>query len=105
MVQVLFLLLSLLLANTEEVTAFVLSGRQGAAVVTKFSTIFNHGDASSPRSAASGFDIRVDTANGAWGFCATSNPDQCDMVGTCFDDSGCSSGCGAGNPSLKSLTW
>jgi hypothetical protein len=87
------------------VTAAVLSGRQGTAVVTKFSTVFNRGDASRPRSAASGFDIRVDVANGVWGFCATSKPNQCGMAGICFDSAGCSTGCGPSNPSLGTLSW
>ncbi len=84
----------------------VLSGRQDtAAVVTKFSTVYNRGDASSPRSAASGFDIRVDTVNSLWGFCATSNPNSCGMVGICFDNAGCSTGCGLANPSVYTVRW
>lgn len=89
----------------ESTTAVAFDKRQGTALVTKFSTIFSGGDASNTRTAESGFDIRVDVANGAWGFCATSNPGQCDMAGSCFDSFSCSRGCGFGNIALKTLTW
>ncbi|KAH6631715.1 hypothetical protein F5144DRAFT_229611 [Chaetomium tenue] len=113
------LLLLLLLGIVEEVTASVLLGRQrppsdggttlaldkrqGSTVFTTFSVIFREGDASRRRTAESGFDIRVDVVNSAWGFCGSNNPKQCDMAGVCFDNFSCSTGCGSGNPALK--TW
>ncbi len=117
-----FPLLSLLLiCSVVEVMASVLFDRQrppsnNASILaldkrqqsfTTLSRIFAGGDASSPRTANSGFDIRVDLANGAWGFCGSNNPDQCDMAGTCVDNYSCSNGCGFGNGNtvLKTWTW
>ena len=82
-----------------------LDKREGS--FTTFSTIFSGGDASNTRKALSGYDIRVDLANGAWGFCDSNNAGQCDMAGTCVDDYSCSSGCGFanGNTVLKTWTW
>lgn len=115
------LLLLLLLSSVEEVTASVLLGRQrppsqsgttlvldkrqGTTVFTTFSAIFRDGDASRPRIAGSGYDIRVDVVNSVWGFCGTNNPSKCGMAGACFDSFSCSAGCGFRNTALKTLTW
>ena len=120
--MVLFPLLSLLLlSSVEEVTASALLGRQrpssdGAATLAldkreettdfiTFATIFDHGNPSWRRTAESGYDIRVDMANSAWGFCGSDNPGQCDMAGVCVDSFSCSRGCGFGNTLLKTWTW
>jgi hypothetical protein len=115
------LLSLLLLGSIEAVTASVLLGRQrppydvgttlaldkrqGTTAFITFSTIFLDGDASRTRTAESGFDIRVDVANSAWGFCGSDNPGQCDMAGTCVDSFSCSKGCGFGNTALPTWTW
>ncbi|KAK3905576.1 hypothetical protein C8A05DRAFT_12600 [Staphylotrichum tortipilum] len=97
------LLLLPLLGGGGQVTASALVGRQAAPIVTKFTTVYGGGDPSVRRTADSGYEIRVDTTNGAWGFCATKNANQCDMGDTCVDDTTCTAGCGFGNKALK--TW
>jgi len=122
--MVLFPLLSLLLlGGVEEATASALVGRQrlpsngtttlaldkrqGSYSFLTYATIYNGGDGSRRRTAQPGYDIRVDVANGAWGFCGSNNPGQCDMAGVCVDSFSCSRGCGFGfgNPGLKTWTW
>lgn len=111
----------LLLSSVGEVTAPALLGRhgppsngattlvldrcEGTTEFITFSTIFDHGDASRWRTAESGYDIRVDVANSAWGFCGSDDPGQCDMAGVCVDSFSCSRGCGFGNTVLKTWTW
>lgn len=103
--MVLFPLPSLpLLGTVGQVAASALFGRQDP-VVTSFSAVYVGGDASRRRTAESGYEIRLDVTNGAWGFCETKIPDQCDMGGTCIDDSACSAGCGFSNKGLRTWTW
>ncbi len=93
------------LGSLGQVTASVLLGRQAAPAVTKFATVYADGDASRPRYAMSGFEMRVDVAHTAWGFCATNNPNQCDLADSCVDNAACSTGCGFGSRVLKTWTW
>ncbi|UNI22183.1 hypothetical protein JDV02_008094 [Purpureocillium takamizusanense] len=70
---------------------------QGRAPEPQQSTCgFLNGDASKPRTADPGFNCRVDTQNGLWGFCPTSvvYADDCGFAGSCVDDHGCSTACG-----------
>ncbi|SPQ24228.1 a0dff3bf-ce28-4154-a574-b1657f33762b [Thermothielavioides terrestris] len=84
-------------------TTLALDKRQETNGFITLSTVYKDGDASRPRTAESGYDIRVDVANSAWGFCGSNNPNQCDMAGTCVDSFSCSRGCGFGNTYLD--TW
>jgi hypothetical protein len=79
-------------------------------VATEFSTCgYVDGDISKPRIAPKGFNCRVDTLNGLWGFCPTSviAATDCGLGGFCFDGGPCSTGCG--RASLKNdpriRTW
>lgn len=109
-------LLLLLLSGVEGATAWALLGRQrapsdglekrqGSNSFLRFPTIYDEGDPTKPRTAESGYDIRVDVPNSAFGFCAANNPNQCDMAGVCVDSFTCSRGCGFGNTALKTWTW
>ncbi|KAK5662630.1 hypothetical protein OQA88_8544 [Cercophora sp. LCS_1] len=78
--------------------------------VTGFSTCgYVDGDPSKPRIAPNGFNCRVDTLNGLWGFCPTSvmAATDCGLGGFCFDGGPCSTGCGRSslrnNPKIR--TW
>jgi hypothetical protein len=86
-------------------TTPALETRQGTALFTTIATIYAGGDVSQARTANKGFDIRVDLANTAFGFCDSNNLNQCDMAGTCVDDFSCSGGCGFGNTALVTWTW
>ncbi|KAH8812980.1 hypothetical protein F5884DRAFT_832546 [Xylogone sp. PMI_703] len=57
---------------------------------------YNNGDPTKPRTANSGFNCRVDTKNGLWGFCPTTviAATDCGLAGCCIDTSNCSDGCG-----------
>jgi hypothetical protein len=119
--MVLFLLSLLLFGSVEHViasapmgrprppidgpTTLALDKRQETNGFITLSTVYKDGDASRPRTAESGYDIRVDVANSAWGFCGSNNPNQCDMAGTCVDSFSCSRGCGFGNTYLDTWTW
>ncbi|KAK4443162.1 hypothetical protein QBC34DRAFT_499179 [Podospora aff. communis PSN243] len=79
-------------------------------VATEFSTCgYVDGDISKPRIAPKGFNCRVDTLNGIWGFCPTSviAATDCGLGGFCFDGGPCSTGCGRAslknNPKIR--TW
>ncbi|KAL2256185.1 hypothetical protein VTK26DRAFT_2059 [Humicola hyalothermophila] len=67
------------------------------------------GDPSQPWIAPKGFNCRVDTAHGIWGFCPTTviAPTDCGLGAYCFDAGPCSTGCGRAslrnNP--KVTTW
>ncbi|TAQ88157.1 hypothetical protein B7494_g3549 [Chlorociboria aeruginascens] len=73
-----------------------LNKRQTTSRVVTSTCGFETGDPSKPRSANPGFDCRVDTDNGLWGFCPTTVnlPSDCGIAGSCFDGSGCLGGCG-----------
>ncbi|KAK0650039.1 hypothetical protein B0T16DRAFT_411067 [Cercophora newfieldiana] len=84
--------------------------RPRQATPTIFSTCgYVDGDPSKPRIAPQGFNCRVDTLNGLWGFCPTTvrAATDCGLGGFCFDAGPCSTGCGRAslrnNP--KITTW
>jgi hypothetical protein len=69
---------------------------------------FKTGDPNQPRTADEGFDCRVDTQNGLWGFCPTSvmAASDCGLAGNCVDSHACASGCGIfGNSKITTFTW
>jgi len=79
---------------------------------TAFSTCgYVDGDPLKPRIAPQGFNCRVDTLNGLWGFCPTTirAATDCGLGGFCFDAGPCSTGCGRAslinNPKITTWTW
>ncbi|KAF5021323.1 hypothetical protein F66182_6645 [Fusarium sp. NRRL 66182] len=67
------------------------------AVSTELSTCgYLNGDPDKERTADSGFNCRVDTRNGLWGFCPTTvlTASDCGLAGSCVDSHECSEGCG-----------
>jgi len=78
-------------------------------IVTELSTCgYLTGDPSLPRTANSGFNCRIDTSHGLWGFCPTSviSAVDCGLGGACVDSYACSKGCGyTNNPSMTTWTW
>ncbi|KAH8913059.1 hypothetical protein BR93DRAFT_974466 [Coniochaeta sp. PMI_546] len=76
-------------------------------IVTEMSTCgYLNGDPSLPRTANTGFNCRVDTSHGLWGFCPTTviSAVDCGLGGACIDSYACSKGCGyTNNPSMT--TW
>ncbi|KAF5674938.1 hypothetical protein FHETE_2689 [Fusarium heterosporum] len=67
------------------------------AISTELSTCgYLNGDPSKERTADSGFNCRVDTKNGLWGFCPTTvlTASDCGLAGGCIDSHACSDGCG-----------
>lgn len=80
-----------------------------ATITTELSTCgYFQGDPSLPRTANSGFNCRVDAANGLWGFCPTSVrvASDCGLAAACFDNGKCSKGCGIlRNTGLATLKW
>ncbi|KAI0017986.1 hypothetical protein F4780DRAFT_562859 [Xylariomycetidae sp. FL0641] len=77
-------------------------------ITTAFSTCgYRDGDPSRGRSAAPGYDCRVDTTWGIWGFCpnTVAEASDCGMAGACIDSAACSDGCGqTGNTELTTYT-
>ncbi|KAL6831920.1 hypothetical protein V8C40DRAFT_237447 [Trichoderma camerunense] len=68
-----------------------------AVVQTEMSTCgYQDGDPKKVRTANPGFDCRVDTMNGLWGFCPVTviAATDCGLAGSCVDHASCSSGCG-----------
>ncbi|KAL6872048.1 hypothetical protein J3F83DRAFT_733624 [Trichoderma novae-zelandiae] len=57
---------------------------------------YQNGDPNKFRTANLGFDCRVDTMNGLWGFCPVTvvAATDCGLAGSCVDHGSCSSGCG-----------
>ncbi|KAB5576279.1 hypothetical protein GE09DRAFT_1095234 [Coniochaeta sp. 2T2.1] len=76
-------------------------------IVTELSTCgFLNGDPTNPRTANPGFNCRIDTSHGIWGFCPTTviSAIDCGLGGACIDLHSCSDGCGiTNNPSIT--TW
>lgn len=69
---------------------------------------FANGIASEARTANSGFDCRVDTANALWGFCPTTviSATDCGLAAACIDSYSCSGICGSPtNTGLTTFTW
>ena len=83
--------------------------RRDAIPATMFTCGYLNGDPAQGWPAPSGYDCRVDTAHGIWGFCPTSviTATDCGLGGYCFDTNGCSSGCGSlsNNPAITTWTW
>ncbi|PTB62600.1 hypothetical protein BBK36DRAFT_1172362 [Trichoderma citrinoviride] len=79
-----------------------------ADVQTEMSTCgYQNGDPNKFRTANPGFDCRVDTANGLWGFCPVTvvAATDCGLAGSCVDQGSCSDGCGkTDNPRLTTFT-
>ena len=69
---------------------------------------YHNGDPDRPRSAESGFDCRIDTEYGLWGFCPTTviSARDCGLAGNCVDRHACSKGCGiTGISGITTFTW
>ncbi|KAF4633991.1 hypothetical protein G7Y89_g4124 [Cudoniella acicularis] len=69
---------------------------------------FLNGDPNIPRTADTGYDCRVDTLQGLWGFCPTTlvSAADCGMVGACIDPAECSKGRGQiGSSGATTVTW
>ncbi|KAM0249641.1 hypothetical protein ACHAP5_002768 [Fusarium lateritium] len=67
------------------------------AISTELSTCgYLNGDPKKKRTADSGYNCRVDTKNGLWGFCPTTvlTATDCGLAGSCVDSHDCSDGCG-----------
>ncbi|KAL6792960.1 hypothetical protein J3E68DRAFT_451386 [Trichoderma sp. SZMC 28012] len=79
-----------------------------AVVQTEMSTCgYQDGDPKKVRTANPGFDCRVDTMNGLWGFCPVTviAATDCGLAGSCVDHASCSSGCGkTANTKLTTFT-
>lgn len=80
-----------------------------AIVQTEMPTCgYQDGDPKKVRTANPGFDCRVDTMNGLWGFCPVTviAATDCGLAGSCVDHASCSSGCGkTANTKLTTFTW
>jgi hypothetical protein len=78
-------------------------------IVTEMSTCgYYNGDPSQARTADKGFNCRVDTSHGIWGFCPTTviSAVDCGLGAACIDSYACSNGCGStDNPTLTTWTW
>ncbi|EWZ39290.1 uncharacterized protein FOBCDRAFT_320435 [Fusarium oxysporum Fo47] len=78
------------------------------AISTELSTCgYLDGDRKKKRTADSGFNCRVDTRNGLWGFCPTTvlTASDCGLAGSCVDRHDCSDGCGmTGSKDLTTFT-
>jgi hypothetical protein len=79
------------------------------AISTELSTCgYLNGDPSKKRTADSGYNCRVDTKNGLWGFCPTTvlTASDCGLAGSCVDSHDCSDGCGmTDSEDLTTFTW
>ncbi|CZR41910.1 uncharacterized protein FPRO_09211 [Fusarium proliferatum ET1] len=78
------------------------------AISTEHSTCgYLDGDPKKKRTADSGFNYRVDTRNGLWGFCPATvlTASDCGLAGSCVDRHDCSDGCGmTGSKGLTTFT-
>ncbi|KAH0495894.1 hypothetical protein TgHK011_009420 [Trichoderma gracile] len=79
-----------------------------ADIQTEMSTCgYQDGDPNKFRTANPGFDCRVDTMNGLWGFCPVTviAATDCGLAGSCVDHGSCSRGCGkTANAKLTTFT-
>lgn len=79
------------------------------AISTELSTCgYLNGDPGKKRTADSGYNCRVDTKNGLWGFCPTTvlTASDCGLAGSCVDSHDCSDGCGmTDSEDLTTFTW
>lgn len=80
-----------------------------AVIQTEMSTCgYENGDPKKIRTANPGFDCRVDTMNGLWGFCPVTviAATDCGLAGSCVDHGSCSGGCGkTADTKLTTFTW
>jgi hypothetical protein len=70
-------------------------------------TIYSTGDVLKRKTAAFGLGFRMDYGHGLWGFCPDNlvNEREC-MIGACFDQFACSTGCvAAADAALSTVTW
>ncbi|KAF5595225.1 hypothetical protein FPCIR_4520 [Fusarium pseudocircinatum] len=78
------------------------------AIRTELSTCgYLDGDPKKNGTADSGFNCRVDTRNGLWGFCPTTvlTASDCGLAGSCVDRHDCLDGCGmTGSKGLTTFT-
>jgi hypothetical protein len=81
---------------------------EGREAITALSTCgFRDGDPAKSWVASDGFNCRVDTLHGIWGFCPTTviAATDCGLGGFCFDAGPCRTGCGRAslknNPNVK----
>lgn len=84
--------------------------RKRDSITTEMSTCgYLDGAPSGIRTANSGYDCRVDTAHGIWGFCPTTvlAATDCGLAGYCVDTGGCSKGCGTlyDESTITTFTW
>ncbi|RSL78397.1 hypothetical protein CEP51_008267 [Fusarium floridanum] len=80
---------------------------QALAISTELSTCgYLNGDPKRMRTANEGYNCRIDTRNGLWGFCPTTvlAATDCGLAGSCVDRSKCSKGCGLTNEDLTTFT-
>jgi hypothetical protein len=70
---------------------------------------YKDGDPRSARTAESGYECRVDTANGLWGFCSTTvaSAKDCGLAGVCVDNNLCTEGCGrlSNRANIITFSW
>ena len=69
---------------------------------------YHDGDPDRPRTAEKGFECRIDTERGLWGFCPTTVKvaSDCGLAGSCVDEGSCSKGCGIrGSSGITTFTW
>lgn len=85
---------------------FILSIATASCAVT---CGYSDGDPQKPRTAQPGYDCRVDTANGLWGFCPTTVKiaTDCGLAGVCVDSRSCTEGCGrlTDRPDITTFSW
>jgi hypothetical protein len=69
---------------------------------------YYNGDPTKPRTANEGYDCRIDSTHGLWGFCPTTviAAVDCGLAAACVDEAACSNGCGVrGQPTMTTFTW
>lgn len=81
---------------------------QPRAFSTELSTCgYEDGDPNKVRTANDGYNCRINTRDGIWGFCSTTNiaVTDCRMAGRCVDTHECTDGCGLFDQDLFTTTW
>ena len=86
-----------------------LQARRDGIPETMFTCGYRNGDPAQGWPAPAGYECRVDTAHGIWGFCPTTviPATDCGLGGYCFDRNTCTTGCGSlsNNPAITTWTW
>lgn len=84
-----------------------LDERQGINHITTCG--YTDGNPQSSRTADPGYDCRIDTARGLWGFCPNSifSARDCGLAGFCIDKHSCTMGCGRlfDRMDVTTFTW